>query len=209
MVKNNWDNSLSTTQISTSISQNLSDYEAARTSFFTFIVNADQLTNLLKPDYTGDPADATAADYYKPEVAFDTLRLNVIKCPVPHFELATHEYRRGNDVVKFAGVPTFNSGSITVEDVVGKDTKSLLLAWQYLAYNPHTRKGGRMKDYKKSCTLCEYTQDYELVRTWHLEGCFITKITEEDFDRENDGKRQLTVDFVYDRATVERNEDFE
>jgi hypothetical protein len=59
-----------------------------------------------------------------------------------------------------------------------------------------------MRDYKKTCTLIEYTQDYEQVRTWTLEGCFITKIDEEDFDRENDGKRQLTVSISFDRAMM-------
>ena len=59
-----------------------------------------------------------------------------------------------------------------------------------------------MKDYKKTATLIEYTQDYEPIRTWTLDGIFITKLTEDDFDRENDGKRQISADFVFDRATV-------
>jgi hypothetical protein len=79
------------------------------------------------------------------------------------------------------------------------------MSWQYLAYNPNTRLGGRMRDYKKTCTLMEYTQDYELIRTWTLEGCFITKLSESDFDRENDGKRKITVEISYDRATIENN----
>jgi hypothetical protein len=77
------------------------------------------------------------------------------------------------------------------------------MAWLYKAYNPHTRKGGRMKDYKKTATLCEYTQDYELIRSWTIEGIFVTKITENEFDRENDGKRQLQVEFSFDRAIVD------
>ena len=32
---------------------------------------------------------------------------------------------------------------------------------------------------------------------------FITKIQEDDFDKENDGPRKLTVDFIFDRATVD------
>lgn len=64
-----------------------------------------------------------------------------------------------------------------------------------------------MRDYKKTCTLMEYTQDYELIRTWTLEGCFITKLSEGEFDRENDGKRKITVDISYDRATVQNNYD--
>ena len=36
-------------------------------------------------------------------------------------------------------------------------------------------------------------------------GCFITKLSEGDFDRENDGKRKISVEISYDRATVENN----
>jgi hypothetical protein len=59
-----------------------------------------------------------------------------------------------------------------------------------------------MKDYKKTCTLVEYTQDYVPIRTWTLHGVFITKISEGEFDRENDGKRQITADFSFDRAVM-------
>lgn len=190
---------LSTAEISASISENLSSYEAARSGFFILVV--DGLDDLLKPDYRGEAENAEDSDKIKK--AQETLKLSVTKCPVPHFEIATNEYRRGNDVVKFAGVPTWNGGTITVADYVGLDTKSLLMSWLYKAYNPHTRKGGRMKDYKKTATLCEYTQDYELIRTWTIEGMFITKITEDDFDKENDGPRKLNVEFVFDRATVD------
>ena len=190
---------LSTAEISASISENLSSYEAARSGFFILVV--DGLDDLLKPDYKGEAENAEDSDRIKK--AQETLKLSVTKCPVPHFEIATNEYRRGNDVVKFAGVPTWNGGTITVADYVGLDTKSLLMSWLYKAYNPHTRKGGRMKDYKKTATLCEYTQDYELIRTWTIEGMFITKITEDDFDKENDGPRTLNVEFVFDRATVD------
>ena len=190
---------LSTAEISASISENLSSYEAARSGFFILVV--DGLDDLLKPNYRGEAENAEDSDRIKK--AQETLKLSVTKCPVPHFEIATNEYRRGNDVVKFAGVPTWNGGTITVADYVGLDTKSLLMSWLYKAYNPHTRKGGRMKDYKKTATLCEYTQDYELIRTWTIEGMFITKITEDDFDKENDGPRKLNVEFVFDRATVD------
>ena len=190
---------LSTAEISASISENLSSYEAARSGFFILVV--DGLDDLLKPDYRGEAENAEDSDRIKK--AQETLKLSVTKCSVPHFEIATNEYRRGNDVVKFAGVPTWNGGTITVADYVGLDTKSLLMSWLYKAYNPHTRKGGRMKDYKKTATLCEYTQDYELIRTWTIEGMFITKITEDDFDKENDGPRKLNVEFVFDRATVD------
>ena len=190
-----FDESLNTTHIST----NLRNYEAARSGFFTLVV--DDLTNLLKPNFKGDAREATDAD--RIQNAQTVLKLNVVAATVPQFSVGTEEFRRGNDTVKFATTPTWESGSLTVDDIVGLDTKSLLISWLYLAYNPHTRKGGRMADYKKTATLCEYTQDYELIRTWTLEGVFITKVSDDEFNREQDGKRQLKVEFSYDRAIMD------
>ena len=187
-------NSLSAQHIST----NLANYEAARSGFFTLIV--DDIDNIVKASFSGDRNTATAND--RIARAQEVLKLNVVKAPVPHFSLKKESYRRGNDVVNFAGVPDFKDGSIVVDDVVGLDTKSILMAWQGLAYNVYTRKGGRMKDYKKNCTLVEYTQDFEQIRSWTLYGCWIQDIQEGNFDKENDGKRQITANVVYDRAEL-------
>lgn len=188
-------NSLSAQHIST----NLANYEAARTGFFSLIV--DDIDNIVKASYSGaNPNEAVDSD--KIARAQEILKLNVTKAPVPHFDLQKLSYRRGNDVVNFAGVPDFRDGQITVDDVVGMDTKAILMAWQGLAYNVHTRKGGRMKDYKKNCTLIEYTQDFEQIRSWTLYGCWVKNISEGDFDKESDGKRQITADIVYDRAEL-------
>jgi hypothetical protein len=180
------------------ISTNLANYEAARTGFFSLIV--DNLDNIIKATYTGDPAAAPKTD--KIAKAQEILKLNVLTADVPHFELGVLEYKRGNETVRFAGTPTFNAGSIKVDDVVGVDTKSILMAWQGLAYNVHTRKGGRMVNYKRDCTLIEYTQDYEQVRSWKLYGCWISALSEDAFDKENDGKRAITATIQYDRAVM-------
>lgn len=188
-------NSLSAKHIST----NLANYEAARTGFFSLIV--DDIDNIINAAFSGEAGEAAASD--RIARAQETLKLNVVKAPVPHFELKVNEYKRGNDTVKFAGTPEFRTGDITVDDVVGMDTKSILMAWQALAYNVYTRKGGRMKDYKKNATLIEYTQDFEQIRSWTLYGCWISNITEGDFDKENDGKRQITATIQYDRAEMD------
>jgi hypothetical protein len=190
------------------ISENLAAYEAARNSFFIFYVPASELSNLYSPDFDPDSGEAKVEDgtRFDNQIASDNLRLNVVKASVPSFSVEPHQYRRGNDVVKFAGVPTFKDGNILVDDVVGLRTKDMLYSWLYLAYNPITRKGGRMKDYKKTCMLIEYTQDFEQIRYWTLHGCFITTIDEGDFDRENDGKRQLSVGISYDRAVMSLDE---
>ena len=185
------------------ISNNLANYEAARSAFFVLVVH--DLDNLVKPNYSGENPGEN--DYLVN--ASDTLRLNVTKSTIPHFSIGTEQYRRGNEIVNFATTPQWDGGSITVDDVVGMRTKDILVAWLYKAYNPYTRKGGKMTDYKKSAQLIEYTQDYEQVRIWNIEGMFITKLNDSEFDRENDGRRQIQVDFVYDRATMDIPEEEE
>ena len=195
MANSTFDNSLTAQHIAS----NLANYEAARSGFFVFVV--DDLDNIVSATYKGELNEA--GDNDRLPHAQEYLKLNVVAADVPHFSITPLEYRRGNEQVKFTGVPDFGSGTITVDDVVGLDTKSILMAWQNLAYNVHTRKGGRMKDYKKNCTLIEYTQDYEQIRSWTLYGCWISDFTEDSFDKESDGKRKIGCTIQYDRAEME------
>ena len=141
---------------------------------------------------------------YTNENIQELLKLNVTQANVPHFSLNALEYRRGNEVVKFAGVPTFNSGSIRIDDIVGVDTKSIAEAWLELAYDLETRTGGRMYEYKMDCNLIEYTQDYRPIRTWTLKGCWISEMSEDNFDKESDGQRKIGLTIQYDRARMVR-----
>lgn len=193
------------------ISTNLDNYEAARTGFFTLLVGGGSKWDDTNPDsydtINGLPlmykekgnlggTDKKNAAYNEQKI----LALNVVKAFVPHFELGVLEYKRGNETIKFAGTPTFNGGNLVVDDIVGVDTKSILMAWQAQAYDVHTGRGGRMKHYKKTCKLQEYTQDYELIREWELQGCWIKSLTEDDFDKENDGTRKITAAIEFDKA---------
>lgn len=184
------------------ISSGLENYEAARSSFFVFMPangNAPVL-KLIAEKLKEFNKEST----YQAKELQEFLKLNVIKAKVPHFSVEVLKYRRGNEEVKFAGVPTFESGSITVDDIVGIDTKSVLEAWLELGYDLKTRTGGRMYEYKMDCNLIEYTQDYRPIRTWLLQGCFISTYSESDFDKESDSKRSIDVTIEYDRATVVR-----
>ena len=154
-----YDNSLTAQHISA----NPGMWEAARTPFFTLIV--DDIDNIVRANYSSTDDSAEPGDEDRIANAQEYLKLSVVSASVPHFSLSQLEYTRGNEKVKFAGVPTFDSGSIKVDDVIGLDTKSILMAWQGLAYNVHTRKGGSMAEYKKTCTLIEYNQKYEQVRS--------------------------------------------
>lgn len=181
------------------ISALLGDYEAARSGFFTLIVkDIDDLvsaTESNKADAKAEKVNAGASVTNQ-----EILSINVTKASVPHFSLEVLEYKRGNETVKFAGTPSFEAGSLTIDDIVGLNTKDILLAWQAQAYDVHSGKGGRMKDYKKTCTLIEYTQDYEQIRTWELRGCWISELSEDTFDKEADSKRQITATLQYDKA---------
>ena len=121
-------------------------YEIQRDNNFEFIVTG--IDNILRvgAEESDDNAFITNAS--------QTLRFSVVSSSIPMFSQEPIVIRRGNSVVKAAGVPTFSDGSLVVNDYIGADTKSALMAWQNLSYNVKTEKVGNMKDYKKTCYLC-------------------------------------------------------
>ena len=109
--------------------------------------------------------------------------------------------------MKAAGIPTFNEGSLVINDFIGADGKSALMAWQNLSYDVRTEKVGRMKDYKKDCYLLEYTPDYQLVRQWLLKGCWVSGITMSEFNQEQGEKRTVSATIQYDSAFMQMPDD--
>lgn len=133
--------------------------------------------------------------------ASDYIRLSVKGSSVPHFSQSAIEVRRGNTAVKYAGVISYPSGSLVCYDFIGAETKDILMAWQAKAGDPRDQHVGLQKDYKYDCTLLEYPPDYDhVVREWKLEGCWISSISEPDFDAGADGSREITCTIEYDRA---------
>ena len=172
-------------------------YQPAKKNFFEFIV--EDLDNLLKPGVEVDLAEDS--DYITN--GQEVIRLTVNKAPVPHFELNDIEIRKGNSIVHYAGTPTFSDGTLEVDDMIGAQSKAVLEAWQNLAYNVVTDKGGRAIDYKKNATLIEYTSDHVKVRSWRLIGCWIKNISEDDYDKTNDDLVRIQGTIRYDRAIPE------
>ena len=172
-------------------------YQPAKKNFFEFIVEG--IDNLLKPGVEVDLAEDS--DYITN--GQEVIRLTVNKAPVPHFELNDIEIRKGNSIVHYAGTPTFNDGTLEVDDMIGAQSKAVLEAWQNLAYNVVTDKGGRAIDYKKNATLIEYTSDHVKVRSWRLIGCWIKNISEDDYDKTNDDLVRIQGTIRYDRAIPE------
>ena len=134
--------------------------------------------------------------------AQEVLRFSVDTVSVPHFTQEPITIRRGNSVIKFAGVPTFESGRLVVNDYIGADTKSVLMAWQSLSYDVKNEKVGSAVNYKKDCYLIEYTPDYRQIRQWILYGCWVSGIEEGDFNQSSGDKRTLTATIQYDKAMM-------
>ena len=199
------------------ISSDLQNYESARSNFFSLIV--EDFDDLLYPQfsYTGENPDneyVTKRNSGK-HTGQEVIKLSVNKMFVPHFTLEKIEVRRGNSTVKFTGTPSWDAGSIELQDFVGIETKNVLMAWQALAYDVNTDTQGRAGDwtdedgvfhrgYKRNCTLIEYTPDFQQIRYWTLVGCWISQISESNFEVEGSGARSITATLEYDRAYMKQ-----
>ena len=181
-------------------------YEPARNNNFEFIVTG--IDSLLKSGLD-DSTEHVANDFIT--TAAETIRVSVVSSSVPHFSLGTIEVKRGNDTIKFAGVPTFGNLPIVVNDYMGAKTKEAIMAWQALAYNVRNGYINRATVYKKDCRLVEFSPDYkEILNEWRIEGAWVQEVSEGEFSNENEGKRTINVTIQYDRAyLIESNEQTE
>lgn len=136
--------------------------------------------------------------------AKEMIRLSVSSASVPHFSQNAIEVRRGNTAVKYAGVLSWSSGSLECYDFIGAETKDILMAWQARSGNPMYQTVGQQADYKVTANLIEYTPDYnQIVRTWRLDGCWISSIDEDPFYVDANGARKIRCTIEYDRAVVD------
>lgn len=182
-------------------------YEVQRTNNFEFVLELgedDKLYRALRA--ASDSEDST--DYLDNAAAEEVIKLSCASAPIPHFSQEEIEIKRGNAKYYAAGVPTFDGGDIKVYDFIGANGKSVLMAWQKLSYNVQTEAVGLMKDYKKKCYVLEYTPDWKtLVRTWVLEGCWVTKLSEPDRDWESNDKVMISATIRFDKAYIEDEDD--
>ena len=169
-------------------------YEIQRTNNFEFVVM--DINNILRAGMRDTSANRIAN-------AQEILRMSVSSAAIPHFSQNPIEVKRGNSTLKYAGVPSFNEGSLTLIDYIGADTKAILMAWQNLSYNVQTEKVGLITDYKKDAYLIEYSPDMQIVRQWKLHGCWISNITEPEYSSEGNDKHTISVTIQYDRAEID------
>lgn len=173
-------------------------YEIQRTNNFEFIVT--DIDGITRAGMIGGEANGTIAN------AQEIIRMAVAESSVPFFTQNAIEVKRGNSTMKFAGVPTFEAGTIKVNDYIGASAKEVLLAWQSLSYNVVTEKVGLASDYKKDCYLVEYTPDYQKVRQWKMHGCWISKLNSGSFSSDSNDKMQIDATIEYDKAELDTSE---
>lgn len=163
-------------------------YEPMRTNAFRFLVT--DLDGLVRAD-----SDDVIQN------AQELLEFSVVSATVPTFTQEVITIRRGNSVMKAAGIPSFNEGELVIKDYMGADGKSILLAWQNLSYNVKEQTIGHMSGYKKDCYLIEYSPDYSrIVRQWILHGCWVSGISQDAFNVEEGGERNVSCTIQYDWA---------
>ena len=180
------------------LAANTNLYEIQRTNNFEFIVT--EINDIIKAGMVGNETNGTIPN------AQEIIRLSVVSSTIPHFSQQPIEVKRGNNTMKFAGVPTFETGTLKLNDFIGAATKEVLMAWQNLSYNVVTEKVGLASDYKRDCYLVEYTPDYQKVRQWKLHGCWISKLSEGEYNHEQNEKKQIEVSIEYDRAEIDTSE---
>lgn len=179
------------------IAANPNMFEIQRTNNFEFVIT--DIDGIMRAGMQGNEADYIK--YIKN--AQEVISLSVISTSVPHFNQGVIEVKRGNSTLKFAGTPSFDAGTLVVNDYIGADTKSVLQAWQNLSYNVRTEKVGLVSEYKKDCYLIEYSPDGQVVRQWRLHGCWISRLSEDDYNAESNGKKSITASIEYDRAEID------
>ena len=137
---------------------------------------------------------------YAEKNASEVLKLSVDESFVPHFTMSSISVKRGNNEMKFAGTPTFSSGTIKFTDFIGAGTKDILVAWKSKCYDIETEKVGLASDYKLEAWLLEQTPDYQTVRTWRIAGCWLAELSEDSYSHDNNEKHSISAVFNYDKA---------
>ena len=178
------------------LATNPKTFEIQRSNNFMFYVPFPE-------DFFSQDADFQALNNQAFANASQFLMLSVDQSFVPHFKNDTIQLKRGNNTMKFAGVPTFESGTAEFTDFIGAGTKDILMAWQRKVYDVKTEKVGLASDYKTTAYLVEKTPDYQTVRTWVLEGCWISSLSEDPYNHESNDKHGISCTFEYDKAYID------
>lgn len=109
----------------------------------------------------------------------------------------------GNSDVKVAGKATLDDITVAVKDFIEPDVEGILWKWRLAVYNPNTGKVGWTKNYKKDGKIVQYGPNGEVLREWHLSGCWPTSLDLGDLDYSSGDKKQVSMTLSVDNAYIE------
>lgn len=127
------------------------------------------------------------------------IRLATATFGAPQANLDVLKVHYQNNLAKYAGKPEFSESSITFNDFIGADIERILDAWFNLAYNLEKETIGSADEYKQTATLYEYSPNGDTVRSWVLEGVWLSSFNLGEFDQEGGSVRRVTGTLQYDR----------
>lgn len=120
------------------------------------------------------------------------LELIMQRAFLPKVTLNPIELRHGNEALKFAGAASWEGGQITILDTLSKTELNLLLDWFNETYDTETGTLGLAKDYKKTATIYEYAADGRYVRSWPIEGAWISSTDLGTLDATSDALKEIS-----------------
>lgn len=134
----------------------------------------------------------------------EKIRLSVESVSIPAINLQTTELRMGNEAVKVATAPNFDSGNLVMKDTVGSDLELAFYAWFCMVYDPETGLMGLCSNYKKTTRLNQYSPDGSIKRPWKCLGVFPTTFSAGELTYANADKKLISSTMSVDKCMPER-----
>ena len=161
------------------------NYEVQRTNHFEIVIDLSAIG--LDDDYD------------------DTIRLCCTAASIPNIRVNPQQLRHGNETINVAGSPSWDSSSISVYDVIGKDMAALLQNWFWRIFDPEKHVMGLVVNYKTTATIYQYSPDASVVRAWRLFGVFPTSLNFGSPSADGSGSPvTISMDLAVDKAIEER-----
>lgn len=183
-------------------------YEPQRTNNFELQITG--LNTIVRAGFSEGGTNGFSSDIWKRLGETETIQeliLSIRSAFSPKTSISILEIPYGNTKTKFAGVPSYDTGTIVWNDYYDQDTELILKAWQSAAFDESTGAVGDAINYKRTAYLTMFSPSGRKARRWKLYNCWVSDVNGDDFSNENNNVRGLSATFVYDKAV--RLEDWE
>ena len=178
-------------------------YEPQRTNNFEFSVTG--LDTLTKAGYSKIDGHTNGYSQKIAEVLESSdlaqeLILSVNSAFTPRVSLSQLTIQYGNTQTKYAGIPSYDNGTIAYNDFYDKDTELILKAWQYAAFDEETGAVGDAENYKKTAYLTMFSPSGRKAGRYKFIGWWVADVNGDDFSNDGNNIRRLSATIVYDKA---------